>query len=135
MSINKAALHRLSIVFSLLFSTFLYADDSDHGFYIILKPEQCVAVHQGNDCFINLDVFWHGDQPLNACIFMSTEKRPIACWKNQYEGRVIRELATKENVTFTLKTEDEVITLASETLIVSWVYRKNTRSQTSWRMF
>jgi len=113
----------------------LHAEPDYTEFTLRLKPNQCVALHQGKDCYIDLELTWSAEQQGNYCLFVSKRLEALQCWRNSRAGKFKKEFVFNENVFFTLKEIGKDSLLASAELEMAWVYKKNSKPQSSWRMF
>ena len=103
--------------------------------FLDLSPSQCVAVRQGNNCFADVEVEWQSQQSDNLCLYSSQQSVPIKCWSNSTKGVWVAEVQTKTDLTFFLKRKNDEKILARQVLEIAWVYKKNVRRTSSWRMF
>lgn len=102
---------------------------------IKLKPKQCVAVHQGQICYVDIELDWQIEKAGEYCLFSSQQTQALKCWANASHGRFEKEIESKENVTFTIKNMTSEKALLTTELKMAWVYKKNSRAHLSWRMF
>jgi len=100
-----------------------------------LKPNQCVAMHQGQKCYVNIDISWHANQKENYCLFGSFKALPLQCWSNSNKGKFSQEMVLNENVTFHLKHQSSKKMIADAEIEIAWIYKKDSRAHLSWRMF
>jgi hypothetical protein len=111
----------------------LAASDSEAG--LTLSPNQCVAVNQGSKCFVDVKITWKTVMANDYCLFSSQQKKPLYCWRNTNQGKFEQEFVSSSNIIFYLKQKDVDTTLMKDELEIVWVYKKNSRSPSSWRMF
>jgi hypothetical protein len=102
---------------------------------LTLSPNQCVAVNQGSKCFVNVQITWHMPKPDDYCLFSSQQDSPLQCWRNSNQGKFEQEFVSDKNITFYLKQKLVDNPLLKSELKIVWVYKKNSRSPSSWRMF
>ena len=101
-----------------------------------LKPTKCVALHHGQECFSDLDISFVAIKQADYCLFSSDNaETPIKCWENQSQGLLKDEIVTVNNILFTLRKKGEHTILAHAEFKVAWVYRKNSRAKSAWRVF
>jgi hypothetical protein len=109
-----------------------------------IKPQTCVSLHEGQECFAQITVNWQADLVNDYCLYSTKAPTPEFCWENVKEGTLEYELNTKENVRFMLtqvpKTRWKLTykpygIIAEARLNVSWVYKKKQKSRLSWRLF
>jgi hypothetical protein len=109
------------------------ASDSEAG--VMLSPNQCVAVNQGMKCFAEIQISWKITKPDDYCLFSSQQDSPLQCWRNSNQGKFEQEFVSDKNITFYLQQKYGDIQLITNELKIVWVYKKNSRSPSSWRMF
>ena len=125
----------------LLFSSIVWAESSEiettktGQAQLTLKPKQCIAIHQGKMCYVDVEIAWKLQQSGEYCLFSSQQSEALKCWDNSNQGLFEQEVATKKNVQFQLKRANSSNTLIVRELEVAWVYKKNAKARTSWRMF
>jgi hypothetical protein len=109
-----------------------------------IKPQTCVSLHEGQECFAQITVNWQADLVNDYCLYSTQTPDPVFCWENVKQGTVEYELNTKENVRFMLTqvpksrfmlTYKPYGIIAEARLNVSWVYKKKQKSRLSWRLF
>ena len=102
---------------------------------LILRPDQCVALHQGQDCYVNIKLNWTASSQDKYCLFSSQQSQAIQCWGMNVSGQYRAEIIASRNVSFTLRKADSKKVLASTELEMAWVYKKGKRQHSSWRVF
>ena len=102
---------------------------------LVLTPKQCIALHQGQKCYVDIEINWVAQQHADYCLFSSQQQDALMCWSGQARGIFKREIVAIENVGFRLKQTGREETLGTVELEMAWVYKKNTRARSSWRMF
>lgn len=109
-----------------------------------VKPQTCVSLHEGQECFAQITVNWQADLVSDYCLYSTQTPDPVFCWEKVNQGTVEYELNTKENVRFMLAqvpktrfmlTQKPYAIIAEARLNVSWVYKKKQESRLSWRLF
>jgi hypothetical protein len=109
-----------------------------------IKPQTCVSLHEGQECFTKVTVNWQADMSNDYCLYSTQSFEPVICWEKANEGRVEFELNTKNNVDFMLAqtpdtrfmlTQGPYAIIAEARFSVSWVYKKKKKSSLSWRLF
>lgn len=127
--INKLFLSLFIIIANLLACA--YAQDN----IIEIEPNQCISVHQGEKCYVDISLNWQTKQSGNYCLFSSQQQQPLICWQNSLTGHFEQEMSANENVVFYLKAQYGTDVLAQKELKMAWVYKKSVRARTSWRLF
>ena len=102
---------------------------------ITLKPNQCVSVHQGEQCFVDIELDWQAAHMNDYCLYVSDQDSPLQCWSNAQSGHFAREISTNKNLTFSIKVKNTSNISAQQTLKMAWVYKKTIRSRMTWRLF
>ncbi|MCJ8271977.1 MAG: DUF3019 domain-containing protein [Psychrosphaera sp.] len=102
---------------------------------LTLKPYQCVALHQGQKCYVNVELSWRAIQTSHYCLYSSQQDKPLQCWQTSVSGLFTREIVANQNILFAIKQKDSAVVLATRELEMAWVYKKTNRSNISWRMF
>lgn len=100
-----------------------------------LKPEQCIAMRQGKDCYTDIEINWIATQAGHYCLFSSQQTHALQCWDSSSKGTFTEEIVSKTDVQLHLKRSDKDGVIVSRKLKVVWVYKKKSRSRLSWRMF
>ena len=102
---------------------------------LTLSPNQCVSVNQGMKCFVEIQISWKMSKPDDYCLFSTQQDSPLHCWHNSNQGKFEQEFVSDKNIIFYLKQKYGDTKLMSNELKIVWVYKKNSRSPSSWRMF
>ena len=114
----------------------LQAADDDKIVNLILKPNQCVALHQGQKCYSDIELSFTSSKISDYCLYSSTKvNQPLKCWTNSSNGQYTNEIYTVKNIVFTLKQKGSNKVSATAVLEMAWVYRKNSRAKSAWRLF
>lgn len=123
----------------LVFSMKVYSNETSALPKLILKPSQCVSLHQGQQCFVTVDIRWQVSKPGKFCLYSSLQSNQLNCWTMKKSGQFKQELVIDKDVTFTLKSmgdgisSDEVV--VSALLELAWVYKESRLSHSAWRVF
>jgi len=100
-----------------------------------LKPSQCVAIHQGKTCYVDIELLWHAQDKGEYCLYSSQQTDPLKCWSKSDNGRFEREVLARKNVLFRLlESKTGGVTISKE-LEMAWIYKRNAKSRSTWRMF
>lgn len=100
-----------------------------------LKPNRCVALHQGQVCYQNIQLFWSANQAGNYCLYQQIGESPLHCWQGVAAGQYQYEFASDTLVQLQLVNMQTKASIATATIDVAWVYKANTRRKTHWRLF
>lgn len=101
---------------------------------MLLTPVRCVALHQGQVCYQNVQLSWSSVQAGNYCVYIDNQAEPLQCWQGQTQGSYRYEFASAESQVLQLKNAQQDV-LAQARVEVAWVYKSNTRRKTHWRLF
>jgi hypothetical protein len=99
-----------------------------------LSPNQCIAISQGKTCYVDVELMWQTRVKSGYCLYSSQSEQALLCWKKQNKGQYKNEISSSQNVQFLLK-DHQNNTLATTELKIAWIYKKNARSRSNWRMF
>jgi hypothetical protein len=102
---------------------------------LVLTPKQCIALHQGKQCYVDIEISWVAQRQADYCLFSSQQHKPLMCWSGQATGSFKQEIVAIENVSFRLKQTGRQEILSAGELEMAWVYKRNSRARSSWRMF
>ena len=100
-----------------------------------LTPTQCVALTQGQRCYLDATLSWSAPTKGDYCLFSSQQEAPLFCWQDQNQGRLSREFATARNIVFSLRLKGSVDLKATQQLKVTWVHQKRGQPRVWWRIF
>jgi hypothetical protein len=100
-----------------------------------LKPNRCVALHQGQMCYQTVQLSWSANQSGNYCLYRQYADVPIFCWQGAAAGQHQYEFTSDTSVQLQLVDEQTQTPVATATVEVAWVYKANTRRKTHWRLF
>jgi hypothetical protein len=102
---------------------------------ITITPEQCVALTQGQKCYVDATLTWDLTTIGNYCLFSSQQEKPLFCWQQKKKGQFQKEFVATKSIVFTLKAENTQEEKASQQLKVTWVHQKRGQPRTWWRVF
>jgi hypothetical protein len=102
---------------------------------LAIKPTQCVSMRQGQDCFVNVDVSWQVVKKGDYCLYSTKASTPLKCWSNSHIGNFQADIFVTQNVTFTLKSQTNNVSIISSVLELAWVHTTQRLSHSSWRVF
>jgi hypothetical protein len=131
--------HVVVLSLPLLLSMKVYSNETSNLPKLTLKPSQCVSLHQGQQCFVTVDISWQVSNAGEYCLYSSLQNNKLSCWTMKKSGHFKQELVIEEDVTFTLRlmgdgiSNDKVV--VSALLESAWVYKKNRLSHSAWRVF
>ncbi|MDP5215100.1 DUF3019 domain-containing protein [Pseudoalteromonas tunicata] len=100
-----------------------------------LNPEQCIAMQQGQDCYVTVEINWQSAALLDVCLYANHTQQALFCWQNAQQGAFKQELKTNQNVDFALRSNNNSTPLATSQLKIAWVHKKKGKPRLSWRLF
>lgn len=100
-----------------------------------VSPEQCVAMRQGQACYVSVQLSWKVDTPGNYCLYTEGEPKALNCWENTTEGELKKSFDSKVNLEFSLRRQNESFSLANAVVKMAWVHKKKGQPRKSWRIF
>ena len=127
---NWLRILKLSLLLGLINSVFAAEDVSA----LKVTPNQCVALTQGQTCYVDAEVSWVLPTQGNYCLYSSEQEAPLVCWQQKNTGKINREFASDKNIEFKLKSEQKK-TIATSQLKVTWVHQKKGQPRMWWRVF
>jgi len=120
---------------SIGFPSFSFAKEVQEKYLLIVEPDQCVAMRQGQLCYVDVKISWQAEQLDNHCLFSSLQPNALRCWSNAKSGKFQQEMSADKNIIFSLKKQGRSSDLITKEIEMAWVYDKSTRKNISWRMF
>ncbi len=100
-----------------------------------LSPDQCVALMQGQACYVTVQMQWRGLSNGEYCLYSSQKKQALHCWSNLSHGVIKQSFNAKKNIELIIKRKNSSQVLITAQLKMAWVYKKKGRPRMSWRMF
>jgi putative salt-induced outer membrane protein YdiY len=119
----------------MLFAINSVANATDIQASMNVSPEQCVAMRQGQSCYVSVQLSWQVDTPGNYCLYTEGESRALSCWENTAKGEIKKSFDSKVNLEFSLRRQNESSSLASAVVKMAWVHKKKGQARKSWRIF
>ena len=102
---------------------------------LTIVPEQCVALLQGQACYVTVELTWQTARLGDYCLYSSLNNRAIQCWQNKKIGELKQEFVSKNNIMFFLREQSSKENIADVEIKMAWVHKKKGKPRTSWRMF
>ena len=124
-----------SIVAWLCFTTLTMQSAYAQQDQLTLLPAQCVAMQQGQDCYVTVELNWSSKVADDYCLYADNRAAPLQCWKTRQTGIFKGEIKTKQSIDFQLSTPDRTVILSTAQLTVAWVHKKKGKPRTSCRLF
>lgn len=137
--IKNSIKHVVVAFILLLLSMMVYSNETSSLPKLTLKPNQCVSLRQGQQCFVTVDISWQVSNAGEYCLYSSLQNNKLNCWTMKKSGNFKQELVIEKDVTFTLKSMGDGISndkvVASALLELAWVHKKSRLSHSAWRVF
>jgi len=100
-----------------------------------VKPDRCIALHQGQICYANLVFQWHTPETGEYCLFDDRVSDPLTCWTGDEKVKYKHEFAADKNVVYDIRARSDQQSLSQTLVKISWVYKSNKKSNSRWRLF
>lgn len=100
-----------------------------------VNPQQCVALTQGQQCYIDVELTWQAATKGDYCLYSSLQVQPVYCWLEKTQGVYSQEFSSNTNIEFTLKEKDSSDILASNQIEMAWIHKKKGQPRMWWRIF
>lgn len=100
-----------------------------------VQPDQCVAMKQGQSCYVSVVLTWQVQTPGDYCLHIVGKEPAISCWQNSKRGEFQQAFTSKVNLDFALRRQDKQQTLATAVVKMAWVHKKKGQARKSWRLF
>ncbi len=126
---------KTSCLLLLLLTINTIANAADIQASMNVSPEQCVAMRQGQACYVAVQLSWQVDTPGNYCVYSADETKALNCWENASAGELKKSFNSKVNLEFSLRRQNDSSSLASAVVKMAWVHKKKGQARTSWRIF
>jgi hypothetical protein len=120
---------------SVLQSSIAAGQDHKDSIILSLKPKECVVFKEGDKCYASVKVKWNASEPAALCLFRNPDEVKLYCWSNASEGQFSEDLVMEEPVDYYLAYAVNSEILIKQTLTLSWVYKKSSRPEQTWRLF
>jgi hypothetical protein len=131
------------IIILCLLSMKVFSNDSSNLPKLTLTPNQCISLHQDQQCFVTVDISWQVANTGKYCLYSSLQKNKLTCWLMTKNANFKQDLVIDKDVTFTLKSAGDGIendigsgeVIVSAVLELAWVHKKSRLSHSAWRVF
>lgn len=100
-----------------------------------VSPEQCVAMRQGQACYVSVQLTWQVSTPGNYCLYTAGTAKALNCWENTTTGELKKSFDSKVNLEFSLRRQNESLSVATAVVKMAWVHKKKGQPRKSWRIF
>lgn len=102
---------------------------------LTVTPKPCVALRQGQKCYLEVTFNWLHPQASDYCLVNITTNKVIRCWQQQAKGEISLDFQSKLSNEFALRRIKSTIDLARTKIPVAWVYKSSKRAKSTWRLF
>lgn len=116
-------------------NAFASAPDLTEINILTITPTRCVALRQGQTCYLEADVKWKASKAGNYCLANLTTGVLVQCWKNQSSGDLILDFEGVSSNDFALREESQSTDLAKGQIMVAWVFSSSKRNKSNWKLF
>jgi|GEM_PF-2792291 len=101
-----------------------------------VSPKQCVAMQQGQRCYLQVNVDFTANTVDDYCLYLSTQQAALQCWKNSRQGQLNYAFDSKVDIEFAIKVpRPRKQPLAKAKVKMAWVHEKKGKPRMSWRLF
>ncbi|WP_019026907.1 DUF3019 domain-containing protein [Colwellia piezophila] len=100
-----------------------------------VSPKQCVAMRQGQACYVSVQLSWQVPNLGNYCLYTEGRATALNCWENTTTGEFNESFDSKVNLTFSLRRQNESLSVATAVVKMAWVHKKKGKARKSWRIF
>lgn len=111
------------------------AEHSQNSNELLVTPERCVALRQGQTCYQEVIFSWRQSQKGNYCLINLSTKQVLKCWKNSKQGKFNLDFQSTQSNDFVLRSAKQDIDLSKTQITVSWVFKSSKRPKSSWKLF
>lgn len=106
---------------------------------LIVSPKQCVAMQQGQRCYVQVSIDFKANYSDDYCLYLSTQQTALKCWQQATQGQLSYAFDSKVDIEFSIKTpiteKAQANALATTKVKMAWVHEKKGKPRMSWRLF
>jgi Protein of unknown function (DUF3019) len=106
----------------------------EFAFELAAKPNKCIALHKGQDCYQSVSFYWRTPSSGDFCLHAQGQSAPLYCWQGAGAPPFRYEFVGQETQQFYLRNQAGD-TVRTTTLVVAWVYTSGKRDTGGWRLF
>jgi len=128
----KSGVAKLCLILALL-ANHASADDQQIEFGV--KPDRCIALHQGQTCYQKLKFHWRTPASREYCLFQLSEAEPLVCWVGKQQASFVQEFKSDRSIIYQIRIKNQNRSLSAVKVKVAWVYRSSRKSASGWRLF
>lgn len=116
-------------------STLASAEAVIHDADLSIKPNRCVALHEGQDCYQGIVIRWRSEKVGRYCLSHGESQAELKCWDKGNVGVFHYDFQSNKSVSFLLTRMPEGTLIATADMQVAWVYKAPKRQRMHWRLF
>ncbi len=132
---NRPTPPHLVLLLTLLAAAPVVAQPDASAPTLQVSPNRCIALHQGQPCYLKTTLRWSAPQRGAYCLHQVNLAEPLQCWVDIDHGNFAFEIQSAEGVRFELRASGSANALADAEVEVAWVYTARRRSKANWRLF
>ena len=105
--------------------------------YLKVKPVRCISLHEGQQCYQDLQFTWNVPEGNEYCLYQLLEADNVAaivCWNNNETTAHELEFVSDKNIIYQIRQKDGDQVLAKVEVEVAWVYKSGPNFN-RWRLF
>ncbi|CAM2811049.1 DUF3019 domain-containing protein [Vibrio rarus] len=106
-----------------------------HRIAFTATPDQCVALHKGQNCYQSVEFQWYTPANGDYCILQSDNKQRVICWEGDFIQHYDYPFESNKTTKYMLINKQTAQLLAEVKVVVTWVYKAPKQSQSGWRLF
>lgn len=118
-----------------LISTLATADEVVSTVELSIKPNRCVALHEGQDCYQHIVIRWRSASIGQYCLLNELSEEELKCWSPSDTGIFRYDFRSNKSVSFILMSMPDGTVIATSEMLVAWVYKSRKRQRMNWRLF
>lgn len=126
-------LRAIITVLTISLSVYLSADGMPSQ--LSVKPDRCIALHQGQVCYQTITLKWQTPTYGEYCLFDQRQAKPLLCWVGDQKNMHVQEFTSSQSVSYHIRTKASNKKVSEVRIKVAWVYQSNRKSSSSWRLF
>lgn len=123
------------IIVYLTFLPLVAKGESADTILLSVKPDKCVALHKGQDCYQTVSFRWKTPAKGHFCLLEVGREQPLKCWDGQTAKSMKYEFAFAQTQTYQLVSREPKSLLQEIDISVNWVYTSKKRVSNGWRLF
>jgi hypothetical protein len=105
-----------------------------------VKPARCIALHQGQTCYQDLELNWRTPPTGDYCLVQlgdaeGSEPSLISCWSGIEKTSHRLEFVSDRNIIYQIRLRDQTTALAQVVVELAWVYKSGSTNYNVWWLF